>query len=369
MKKLISLLMCLAFVTGCASANKADTALNTDKTIEVAVFKNKGTQQEYFEKGIEEAYNDVLEEYKNSGYKIICEFYDNNGTYENVAEITERLVKDPSLTAIIGSDTADIFENQAALAQKNKKILIGSGWVEDDMMTSENYMVFSMINSNDDIAAALTRVTEELPDMNWAVCASNDNIATIEAQYFRKKEMSNVLDYCDVDDLGVYFDRIKERWQSLDIKGVVLLPYNDEGFGLLYNLKAKMPDLYVVSDFDLDSQSEYRANKEKYKNVYIADGFAVDKKSEKYIQKGGFEDTWMTHGYNTFRMIVDTAVANNTSNPEKIAEIIHSKGYEGIGESFKFAKNGLLVPERYNYIDLGTLEEYSCDVQQKGAEK
>ena len=94
-KKIISILLCLALVSGCANTNNKNEA--TNDTIKIAAFENSGLQQECFRKGIERAYNDVKEEYKNSGYTIECDFYGSGATYENVADITAELVKIPRL--------------------------------------------------------------------------------------------------------------------------------------------------------------------------------------------------------------------------------------------------------------------------------
>ena len=363
MKKIIAMLLCVVCFTSCADEN--DTT--TDNIIKIAVIKNSGTQYEYFEKGIDLAYREVSEEYKDSGYVVECNFYDNDGTNEGISAITERLANDPSVSVIIGSSDNEIAKNQSLITQNSEKILVCPGWVNDDNMTSSNDMVFSVIYSNDDMAVTIKSITESLPEMNWAVCAPINNITFREIQYFKKKETKNVVDYCDIDDLEIYFDKIKKRWESLDVKGIVFQPYSEDDIDVLLNIKKEMPDIYIVSDFDMDSWEKYDQNPQMFENVYIADGFFVDKSDEKYkAEKEKFEDTWMTHGYNTFKMLADTAVKNNTADPRQIAKILHTNGYSGIGEEFNFADNGVLIPTKYNYIDMGALEEHAISPETEG---
>ena len=354
--------LCFAVLTGCSGSTNTVDIAGLDKTIKIAVLKNSGSQQSYFEKGIERAYNDVIEEYKDSSFKIECEFYDNNETYETVDAITEELAADRHLTAIIGSDAAAISENQLYITEKNGKILINPGQMNTEKLPSENEMFFYMSYTGFDTGELMKKISKTLPDMNWAVCAASDSISRDEMTVFITADSTNVVDYCSIEELSVYFDRVVERWKNLDVQGVILLPNYDEGFELLYRLKEKMPDIYVITDSDMDSQKEYNEHKQFFNNLYIADNFAVDKSDDAYTtyteENGKFEDTWETHGYNTFRMIVDTAVQNDTASSVKIAGIIRAEGYKGKGENFIFSKNGVLIPKEYTYIEMGSLKEY-----------
>ena len=365
-KKIISLLLCAAALTGCAGLNGKNAVRTNDKTIKVAVFQNSGEKQENFEKGIELAYEDVLQEYKDSGYKIECDFYDNLETYEDVQRITDTLVADPSVTAIIGSDTDSICENQAVKAQNNGKLFICPMWVNDEAMLPSQDMVFSMLYSNYDMSRALKKTVDDMPDMRWAVCVSNDGICSNEAQSFRMQDAQNVVDYCDMNDLRLYFDRITDRWRNLGVGGVVFLPYSERYFDLFRKLKTYMPELYFVCDFDMDMPQMYEGNEAAYKNVYLVDGFYVDGDADdikRLYEESHVIDTWTVHGYNTLRMIVDTAVRNGTNDPKRIASILHDTGYDGAGQTFKFDSSGLIEPVKFSYSAIDSLEAVLMDAR------
>ncbi|MBQ6554623.1 MAG: amino acid ABC transporter substrate-binding protein [Firmicutes bacterium] len=366
-RKLTAAMLCLVVLSGCSSGSDETSIIETGKTIKIAVFRNSRSQQVYFEKGVERAYKDVLEEYKDSGFDIQCDFYDNSESYENVDKLTKELVQDKQLTAIIGSDKPETAKDQLYITQKRGKILISPGRMYDDELTADNDMSFYMSCGTKEMGELMKKISEKFPNVNWAVCTANDKISRYETQVFRAADTSNVVDYVSVEDLSVYFDRITERWESLNVRGVVISPRSNEGFELVYKLKTKMPDLCIISDTDMDNQQEYEEHKEMYNNFYIADSFSVDKSEAAYIEytekNGKFEDTWETHGYNTLRMIVDTAVQNDTTSPVKIASLIHTSGYKGKGEDFKFEKNGVLIPESFRYIDMGKLEEGELPVK------
>ncbi len=361
----ITVMLCFFILVGCSNSsnNNNNNISITKKTIKIAVIKNSDFQQKYFLKGIMRAYEDVLEEYKDSEFNIICDFYDNNETYEDVNSITNKIVTDNDLTAIICSDSPEISKKQLNITQKNEKILVNSGWMYDSDLSTDDDLFFYMSYSSYDIGRLIKKISTTLPAMNWAVCSSQDKITHAEMSMFKTLDNTNVVDYCNINELDVYFNRVIDRWNSLNVNGVVFLPFSKNDFELYYRLKNEMPNIYVITDSDMDNQTEYSEHKELYKNFYIANNFTVDKSEDEYIKyttnNGEFEDTWETHGYNTFRMIVDTAVKNSTNNPIRIAEIIRKSGYKGKGEEFKFDENGILIPEKFQYAELG---EYNISI-------
>ncbi len=364
----ITVMLCFFILVSCSNSSNNNNNNNnnisiTKKTIKIAVIKNSDFQQKYFLKGIMRAYEDVLEEYKDSEFNIICDFYDNNETYEDVNSITNKIVTDNDLTAIICSDSPEISKKQLNITQKNEKILVNSGWMYDSDLSTDDDLFFYMSYSSYDIGRLIKKISTTLPAMNWAVCSSQDKITHAEMSMFKTLDNTNVVDYCNINELDVYFNRVIDRWNSLNVNGVVFLPFSKNDFELYYRLKNEMPNIYVITDSDMDNQTEYNEHKELYKNFYIANNFTVDKSEDEYIKyttnNGEFEDTWETHGYNTFRMIVDTAVKNGTNNPIRIAEIIRKSGYKGKGEEFKFDENGILIPEKFQYVELG---EYNISI-------
>lgn len=324
------------------------------KTISIGVTGSPTAYSEYYEKGIRKAYEDVCKEYEGRGFEINVNFYDDNDDYETAGKITAGLVNDEKTTAIIASSSAEICENQVYQTDKAGKILICPHWMYDSTLVEGNYsQVFSLNYSSEDMGAVMKNIASELPAKKWAICYSDDKISRAEIKCFKNVDDNiNIVDYVKVNSLISDFNKTVQRWKLLGVEGVILVPYENEGFELLYSLKNELPNLYVISDPSLDNNDELQENGKYFDRVYIVDGFFVDPENSEKFADEEYIDTWKIHGYNALRIVVDTAVENNTDDPVKIAEILHKKGYKGELESYQFDEKGTLNSERFSYIEI-----------------
>lgn len=347
MKRIIyGVIVSLLLLSGCELTEES-------KKINIAVTGSPSFYSKFYEKGIKKAYADVCKDYKDSGFEINLNFYDDNGNYETAEKITARLVNDSSITAIIASSSAEICENQVYQTNKEGKILICPHWMYDSTLDEESYnKVFYLNYSNEDIGALMKSIAQRSPAKKWAVCYFDDEISREETKSFNSGNSLNIVDIVKINGIKHDFNKIIDRWKLLGIEGVILIPYENEGFELLYRLKEEMPKLYVISDSSLDNDNELQANREKFENVYLVDSFFVSDEKSKIFDDDESLDTWEIHGYNTFRMVVDTAIKNNTDDPVKIAEILHKFGYKGELESYKFNEDGNLDFEKFSYIEI-----------------
>ncbi|MGN1319312.1 MAG: ABC transporter substrate-binding protein [Lachnospirales bacterium] len=326
------------------------------KIISIAVTGSPDEYTKYFKDGIKKAYEDACEEYKDSGFEIKCEFYDDKNDYELADKITSQLVKDSSITAIISSSSAEISENQAYQTDKEDKILVCPHWMYDSTFNDEYEKVFSLNYTNRDIGYVMEYVSKNLPAKKWAVCYSNDKISREEIKNFCSLNSSEndvcVVDFVKANSLASDFKNVSERWRTLGVEGVVFIPYSRvEAFSMFYKIKNEFPNIYVISDSTLDNDDELQNNRAYFNNTYIVDSFYINiSKSEVFTE--GYIDTWEIHGYNTFKMIVDTAINYNTDNPKKIAKILRENGYKGELENFKFDSNGALDAENLSYVEI-----------------
>ncbi len=328
---------------------------NTDKkTINIAVTGSPGVYSEYYEKGIKKAYEDVCEEYKDSGFEINMNIYDDKDDYETAEKITAKLVNDSSTTAIIASSSAEICENQVYQTDKTDKILICPHWMYESTLEDGNYnKVFSLNYSSKNIGTIMENIAQGSPAKKWAVCYSDDKISKAEIKGFNNVDNDiYIVDYVKINALISDFNKTVDRWKLLGIEGVILIPYENEGFDLLYRLKTEMPELYIISDSSLDDDNELQANRKYFDNIYIVDSFFVTSEESEIFANEEYLDTWEIHGYNALRMTVDTAVENDTDDPIKIAEILHKNGYMGELENYKFNEKGTLNSEKFSYIEI-----------------
>lgn len=324
------------------------------KTINIGVTGSPDAYSRYYEKGIKRAYEDVCEEYSDRGFEINVNFYNDNDDYETAEKITAGLVNDDKITAIIASASAEICENQVYQTDKAGKILICPHWMYDSILEEDNYSkVFSLNYSSEDMGAVMKNIAQGSPAKKWAVCYSDDKISRAEIKGFDNADNDiNIVDSVKINTFMSDFNQAVDRWKLLGVEGVVLIPYEDEGFDLLYRLKAEMPELYIISDSSLDDDNELQANRKYFDKVYIVDSFFVTSEESEIFADEEYLDTWEIHGYNALRMTVDTAIENDTDDPIKIAENLHKNGYTGELESYKFNEKGILYSEKFSYIEI-----------------
>lgn len=185
------------------------------KTINIAVTGSPSVYSEYYEKGIKKAYTDVCDEYKDRGFDIKCEFYDDNDDYETAEKITARLVNDSSITAIIASSLAEICENQAYQTDKTDKILICPHWMYDSTLEDGNYSkVFSLNYSSENIGAVMKNIAQGSSAKKWAVCYSDDKISKAEIKCFNNVDNDiHIVDSVKINALISDFNKTVDRWK------------------------------------------------------------------------------------------------------------------------------------------------------------
>lgn len=344
--KIFGVILVLIFC-GCANVEE-------NKIISIAVTGSPGEYSQFYEKGIKRAYADVCKEYKDSGFDIECNFYDDNDNYEEAEKITAQLVNDDSVTAILASPSAEICENQAYQTNAHDKILICPHWIVDSIIEENNYdKVFSLNYSSKNIGNIMNYMAEDLEAKKWAVCYADDKICKEEIKSFNNSDDVNVVDFVKVNTIMSDFNKVISRWIVLGVDGVVLIPYDDEGFQLLYDIKDEIPGIAVICDSSLDNDDELKANRKYFDNVYLVESFYAYYDSMGKIDDEDI-DTWEIHGYNAFRIVVDTAIKNNTCDTSEIADNLHKDGYTGEFEKYKFDENGALIPE---YFSVAKFEE------------
>lgn len=343
MKKFLmpALVMILLLLVGCSKENNI---------IKVAVTGSPSMYSEYYEKGIKAAYEDVKAEYKEKGFDIQCDFYDDKDDYNEGEKITDTLVNDNTLTAIIGSQSANICENQAYRTNMADKILICPHQINDSMLTNNDYdNVFALSLSGENIGKVMAEIADNPEIGRCAVCYSGDEISESEMKSFVKNSNADIVDLIKTNELSVNFDKVIYRWRLAGVDTVVFIPYSKDDYSLYYNIKSAMPDIAVISDSTMDDNTELEAHRESFANMYMVDSFLVNWEDWEKDKDDYFSDTWEILGYNSLRMVVDTAVNNNTTNPQKIAEILHKDGYNGKFQDFAFDEQGMFEAKEYTF--------------------
>lgn len=316
------------------------------KTIYIAVTGDRSEFSEIFDEGIKKAYNDVCKEYKDSGYKIVGAFFDDDDRYDTAERLTSKLVKTNEVTAIISSADYEICDNQMYQCNKNNKILICPyGTKDKSLESSYDRMVFSTAFSNYDVGYAMGKMAEkEKPKGNWVICYDDSPIAKEEICYLRRSNGINIIDIEEINEVIADFDREVSTWKTMDVDGIFIVPENHGDFDFYYHIKDALPDICVVADSRLDNSTEWKTNPDYFSDIILAANFYTDY-DEYTKEKDEWKDTWFVHGYNTFRMVVDAAIAADTTDCGAISEYLYENGYDGKFESFRFKNNGMLDSE------------------------
>lgn len=352
---LISLVLC-----GCA--------VQKNQTVKIAVMGNPADFYPGYKEGIERAVEDLNGEYADSGCVVECEFYSDNGSYEEGASIIDALSEDKSVTAVIGTKDMDINKTAAHVFNEADKLFVVPYFLYDSVYENNHYAtVFSMCNSAGTVGEILCSAASDTNAKRWAVCAAESEFERMEMNGFLKYSMAEgitVADCADMSMLVSQFDDIYKLWEILGVEGVVIFPGSNEGFDVLKNIKQRNPNIICAGDtaFDNSVMMENDSGlREVMTGFIMADGFAMrDETEEKrrlivdmaeeYKHKTGNElDTWYIQAYNAVRMIADTAIQNKTFNCEDIARLLHENGYSGLCQDFKFNENGAQVTDIWKY--------------------
>lgn len=382
MKKIcvgVLLIFVLAMLAGCGSG---DT-----KTIKIAVMGDPEDFYPCFEDGIVKAVSDVNSEYADSGYCVECEFYNDNGSYEQGAAIIDALAADESVTAVIGSVDMDINKTAAYVFQQAGKLFAVPYFLYDSVYQNNHYStVFSLSSSAQTVGIILRVAAAELTEAKrWVVCAADGEFARSEMNGFLQCEYGTdqgmtVVDCVSMSTLENNFDETYQRWETLGVEGVILFPKGDEGFELLKKLKSRNPALVCGGDTAFDNSTLMQSDPELLSAmtgfIMAAEFMTTLETAEQiaaymsvgeayYEETGNDPDEWYFQGYNTVRMIADTAIGSGTNDPLEIAELLHENGYVGLCEEFYFQENGELRIDRceFDVVDEnGLLEAYAIQL-------
>ena len=326
-------------LSGCGSETDS-------KLIYIAVTGDRDEFSSMFDAGIKKAYEDVCEEYKDSGYKIVGAFFDDDNDYEKAERITSKLLKTDSVTAIISSNNYEIIDNQVYQCDKYDKVLICPFGVKDKSADNSYWqMTFSTAFSNYDVGYSMGKMAEsEKPGGNWVVCYDDSPVAREKMQYLRRTKGINIIDIEEISEVVADFRRETDFWRAMDADGIFIVTDSHRDFDFYYSIKDAFPDACIVTDSCLDNVSEWKSRPEYFSDIILSANFYTD--YDEYLkQSDQWNDTWFVHGYNTFRMAVDTAIAADSTKCEDISGYLYDNGYVGKFESYRFNDKGLLDTE------------------------
>lgn len=354
------IIICMSILSGCTGT--------ADKTVKIAIMGNSEKFYPGYKEGIERAVEDLNNDYSDSGYNVKCEFYSDNGSYEQGAAIVDSLSEDKSVTAVIGADDMEINKTAAHVFNEEGKVFVVPYFLYDSVYSNNHYdTVFSMCNSGRNVGRTLRRAAAQTTEKRWAVCSADGEFERSEMNGFLQYSVNDDINVVDCTDISVaenQFDETYKKWEILGIEGIVIFPGDNDGFNILKKIKSRNPYIVCAGDTSFDDSTLLIGDSELKKAMtgfIMAEEYSLrDGNNEEtsrlselinnYMAKTGKEfDTWYIQGYNVVRMVADTAIENKTCDSIKIAQLLHENGYKGLYQSLEFTEDGFLKTDIYKY--------------------
>ena len=352
------------------------------KQVKIAVMGNKDSFYPDFELGIEQAVEDLNKEYAETGFSFIYEIYNDNNSFETGASIIDRLNKDDSVTAVIAPNNMDLHRLAAYVFDTNKKLFLSPYSLYDSIYTEHFYdNVFSLTYSKKKIGKIMRGAAAKTPATRWAACIDNSELSMAELHGFIGKTPDDNISLVDcvsfnsiTEDMKLHFG----RWKTLGVDGIMLLS-EEERFDEFKLIKKQFPDAQFILNQAFDNSERIENDSELMSLIANAiqsvnytnyprneeDSKKFKAVRNKFEEKHGKTfDLWYLHAYNMIRMIGDTAVRAGNADPEKISEILHRDGYDGVCEQYRFNENGIRIDHMADYSiysDRGTAYMRSLD--------
>lgn len=339
------MLIYLLLLSGCGGQNIPN------HTLHIAVMVSEKQKAEQYLKGIELAASEAQQKYKD--YDIAYTVYEDFDDYEKGAAVVDTIVSDSEITAVLATDNMDISKLAAHTFETAGKLMIAPYALYDDELTGHNHkMVFSTCFSAAQIGESARAAAVETEAKRWAVCYADEEFSKQEARSFTAQKADDVVivDTVKEDVLLYDFATVTNRWRQLGVEGIALFAYDKEVLDLFTSLKSFMPSWKFIGDYAMDDATYMEASPERmaaFEGVSIVSQFYVEQDDElldtlvdMLPEDELYFDTWMVHGYNNFKMIIDTAVKNETNQPKVIADALRLEGYDGVLQTFSFDESG-----------------------------
>ncbi len=339
------ILLCLLLLAGCSKQH------TRDNTLHIAVMVSQKQEAEQYLKGIELAASEAKQKYQD--YNITYSVYEDFDDYETGAGIVDTIASDPAVTAVLATDNMDISKLAAHAFESAGKLMIAPYAIYDDELTSHTHqLIFSTCFSAAQTGETARVAATQTGAKRWAVCYADEAFSRQEARNFTAQKADGIIiaDTVKENVLLHDFSTVTKRWQQLGVEGVALFAYDKEGLDLFMSLKAFQPSWKFIGDYVMDDAEYMEASPERmaaFEGFSLVSQFYVEWEDEQIEtlmnllpEDEELIDTWLVHGYNNFKMIVDTAVRNETNRPEVIAEALRREKYDGILQTFSFDKTG-----------------------------
>lgn len=355
MRRFVSILLCLALVltlsSGCGRREET-----TGKELYVPILADASwlTQDGSFLNGVQLAVQDLNREYSGKGFSFKTAVLDDQDQYEKGVENAGKAANNKAVTAVFNLQNFDVSKTTADILTKSGKLVVFPYGAYDSLFSKENPLVFCGVPSFSDLGTAMA---------NYAVLNGFKRIAIYHNGNQSQEELVTafetallntgvkVVDYVPSIASERDFEQDYNRWKALSVDSVVISQYGlEQAFKVLEMIRNKDKNLAIIGEPIFNASSVLTQKKEIAEGMVIPSTLNIEESEKlaafriRYKQKYGRDaDVWAVQGYDMMRLMGDTAVRINSSDPAEIAAELHNtRGYEGVGQHIAFASGGAL---------------------------
>lgn len=326
------------------------------KEIQFAVMGDKALYDydESLLNGVRMAIDDCNELYGQKGFHVSMELYDDEGIYEKGIIIAHSIVEDEGITAVLGSQNYNIINSAAEIFENAEKIFITPDGANDETLNEGYSFIFRNTHSSNDMGISLAQYAINNGFHKLAVCIKGpEYIEEFIRSFYRESQNSDlrIVDYYTKTNTGDEFEEVFERWELLGVDCVVIIHDSmPDAFNLLRATRSKAPSMMILGDTNFDFKEKLEEYGEFSDNIVITELLSMEHGEKQKLFESRYvehyeakPDDYALQGYESIKMIVDTAVSIDTNDSALIAQELHKSGYDGIAGTICFDEKGNLL--------------------------
>lgn len=350
---LTAVLAIIMFLSGCG-----ENTIQGTKEIQFAVMGDKALYDydESFLNGVRMAIDDCNEQYGQKGFRVSMELYDDEGIYEKGIVIAHSIVEDEGITAVLGSQNYNIINSAAEIFENAEKIFITPDGANDETLNEGYSFIFRNTHSSNDMGISLAQYAMNNGFHRVAACIKGpEYMEEFIRGFYRESQNSDlrIVDYYTKTNTGDEFEEVFKRWELLGVDSVVIIHDSmSDAFNLLVAIRSKNPYMMILGDTNFDFKEKLAEYGEFSDNIVITELHSMEHgEKQKLFERRYLEqyeaqpDDYALQGYESIKMIVDTAVSLDTNDSALIAQELHKSGYNGITGTIRFDEKGGLLSE------------------------
>ncbi|HPT82903.1 MAG TPA: ABC transporter substrate-binding protein [Limnochordia bacterium] len=319
-----------------------------------------------FISGVELAVEELNNAYAERGFVFKTEVIDDQASYEEGVKNAAQVAANPEVTAVLNLQNFDVTKTTADMLAEAGKVVFFPYGAYDSLFTRDNPFLFCGVPSFADLGEAMARYVLQMGYKRIAIyyngVQSQEELVTALELSLLGSECK-VVDYVSSIISPSQFTAIDARWRALGVEAVVIAQYGlDPAFKVLEIIRGANRELAVIGEPIFNRAIALAKYKDIAEGMVVPSTLVLEESErlaafrKRYREKYGHEpDTWAVQGYDLVRLIADTSVQLDTTDPARLAEAFHAEeGYQGVGRLIRFEKGGALV------VDVSKLPMLTC---------